>query len=137
MCLWLASALRASKLAGKETVPAIVRSVSTSSRSNSPLSRTSSARISTRLEEAESYLRLQHEFNLTQEDVAKKVSRAVPQIANIIRLLHLRRRAGRARGGRISMSMPALGLGLEDEDARERMFRRIIEGLTVRGPRRK
>lgn len=125
--------LRASKLAGKETVPAIVRSVSDQQSLELALIENIQRQDLNPLEEAESYLRLQHEFNLTQEDVAKKVGKSRPQIANIIRLLHLPQAMQDALvAGRISMSHARTLLGLEDEDARERLFRRILEGLTVR-----
>lgn len=125
--------LRASRLAGKETIPAIVRSVSDQQSLELALIENIQRQDLNPLEEAESYLRLQHEFNLTQEEVAKKVGKSRPQIANIVRLLHLPQAMQDALvGGKITMSHARTLLGLEDEDARERLFQRMLGGLTVR-----
>ena len=52
-------------------------------------SRTSSAQELTPLEEAQAFQRLQDEFRLTQEEVARKVGRDRSTVANTLRLLRL------------------------------------------------
>ncbi len=59
--------------------------------------RTSSARSSRPLEEAQAFQRLQEELQLTQEEVARSVGRDRSTVANTLRLLRLPRERARAR----------------------------------------
>lgn len=81
---------RASRIAQLREIPAIVRD---------DLSELDAFKVSftenlqrqslTPIEEALGFVRMQEEFNLTQEEVAKAVGRSRPSVANVVRLLKL------------------------------------------------
>lgn len=81
--------LRASKLAGLKTIPAIVREYSDSEMTEIALIENLQREDLTAIEEAAAYNKLLTEFGLTQEELAKKVGRSRSHIANFIRLLTL------------------------------------------------
>lgn len=86
------------------------------------------------VDEAMGYASLMRDFDMTQEDVAKRVSKSRPSVANALRLLQLEQEIQ----GFISKSMLSLGhakviLGLESSQQRLLLARRIIEsGMSVR-----
>ncbi|MDG2308114.1 MAG: ParB/RepB/Spo0J family partition protein [Candidatus Binatia bacterium] len=86
------------------------------------------------LEEAQAFQVLLTEFELTQDEVAKRVGKSRPAIANALRLLHLPEDTQQEiRAGRISAGHARALLGLEDPGARETLTRQIIDGsLSVR-----
>ena len=65
------------------------RRATTATRSKSRSSRTCSARISIALEEAAGFEHLIDEYGFTQEDVARRLGKSRPTIANALRLLSL------------------------------------------------
>lgn len=81
--------LRASKQAGLETIPAIVREYTDSEMTEVALIENLQREDLTAIEEALAYNKLLTEFGLTQEEVAKKVGRSRSHIANFVRLLGL------------------------------------------------
>ena len=81
--------LRASALAGLNEIPAIVQNVSDKDASTFALIENLQREDLNPLEEASGYHRLQEEFGLTQEDLAKLVGKSRPTVANSIRLLSL------------------------------------------------
>ena len=81
--------LRASALAGLNEIPAIVENVSDKDASTFALVENLQREDLNPLEEASGYHRLQEEFGLTQEDLAKLVGKSRPTVANSIRLLSL------------------------------------------------
>lgn len=81
--------LRASKLAGLKTIPAIIREYSDSEMTEIALIENLQREDLTAIEEAAAYNKLLTEFGLTQEELAKKVGRSRSHIANFIRLLTL------------------------------------------------
>ena len=81
--------LRASALAGLDEIPAIVENVSDKDASTFALIENLQREDLNPLEEATGYHRLQEEFGLTQEDLAKLVGKSRPTVANSIRLLSL------------------------------------------------
>lgn len=81
--------LRASKLAGLQTIPAIVREYTDSEMTEVALIENLQREDLTTIEEAMAYNSLMTEFGLTQEEVSKKVGRSRSHIANIVRLLSL------------------------------------------------
>jgi ParB family chromosome partitioning protein len=80
---------RASQKAGLSTVPAIVKSVSGQEKLELALIENIQRQNLNPIEEAFAYRRLIEQFYLTQEQVAKKVGKSRPVIANTIRLLDL------------------------------------------------
>ena len=85
--------LRASALAGLNEIPAIVENVSDKDASTFALIENLQREDLNPLEEASGYHRLQEEFGLTQEDLAKLVGKSRSTVANSIRLLSLGNRS--------------------------------------------
>lgn len=81
--------LRACKLAGLKTIPAIVREYSDAEMTEIALIENLQREDLSAIEEAMAYSKLLNEFGLTQEELAKKVGRSRSHIANFIRLLSL------------------------------------------------
>ena len=81
--------LRASALAGLDEIPAIVENVSDKDASTFALIENLQREDLNALEEASGYHRLQEEFGLTQDDLAKLVGKSRSTVANSIRLLSL------------------------------------------------
>ena len=81
--------LRASKLAGLTTVPVVVREMTDQAMMEVALVENIQREDLNPIEEAEAYRRLMNEFQLTQEDIAKKVGKSRPAVANALRLLNL------------------------------------------------
>lgn len=81
--------LQASKLIGKKEIPAIVKLATNQEKLEFALVENIQRRDLNPIEEARAYKKLQTEFNLTQEDVAKRTGKNRSTIANIIRLLEL------------------------------------------------
>ena len=80
---------RASKLAGKETIPALVRQLGDREVAEMALIENLQREDLNYFEEAEGYARLIQEFQITQEEVAKKMGKSQPTVANKLRLLHI------------------------------------------------
>lgn len=81
--------LRASKLAGLETVPVIVRSISDKEVAELAMIENLQREDLHFLEEAEGYHQLILQFGLTQEEMARRVGKNQSTIANKLRLLKL------------------------------------------------
>ena len=81
--------LRASIQAGLTTIPAIVRDYTDSEMTEVALIENLQREDLTAIEEAMAYNKLLTDFGLTQEEVAQKVGRSRPHIANLVRLLSL------------------------------------------------
>ena len=81
--------LKASKIAGKKTIPAIIRQLSDDKMAEIALLENLQRENLTALEEARAYKSLQEKLNLTQEQLAKKVSKSRSHITNMLGLLRL------------------------------------------------
>lgn len=125
--------LRASKIAGKATIPAIIRSATEQQKLELAIIENIQRQQLNALEEAESYLRLQNEFNLTQEQVAEKVGKSRSQVANTIRLLQLPELMKEALvTGKITASNARTLLSLQGEE-QMKLFHDMLDGnFTVR-----
>jgi ParB family chromosome partitioning protein len=126
---------RASQLAGLVRVPAIVKkSLGDQTKLEVALIENIQRQELNPIEEAQAYDRLIKTFNLTQEQVAKKVGKSRPSITNTLRLLNLP--AEIQRGvieGRISEGHARAILGLTDPEKQLLMYKAIVEqGLNVR-----
>jgi ParB family chromosome partitioning protein len=80
---------RASQQAGLEKIPALVRDVNDLTSSEMMLVENLQREDLNPLEEANAYKRLTVEFQLTQEEIASRVGKSRPFIANSLRLLQL------------------------------------------------
>lgn len=81
--------LRAAKLCGLKTIPAIVREYAAADSALLSLIENVQRADLDAIEEARAYARLSQEFGLTQAGVAQKVGKSRPYVANLIRLLQL------------------------------------------------
>ena len=81
--------LRAAKLAGLDSVPVILRSTKEQQKLELALIENLQRTDLNVLEEASSYKKLMDEFNLTQDEVAKRVGKSRSAVANNMRLLSL------------------------------------------------
>lgn len=80
---------RASKLAGKTTIPAIVRDAQKSELYAISLIENLQREDLNPIEEAKGYKRLMGEFSMTQEQIAQKLGKSRSSIANSVRILSL------------------------------------------------
>src|SRR5690606_19365143 len=86
------------------------------------------------IEEAEGIKRLMEECNLTQEQLAQKLGKSRPAIANALRLLSLSDKIqSYLKENKITTGHARALLAIEDEQTREEIALQIIEkGLSVR-----
>jgi len=80
---------RASKLAGKMTIPAIVRSVSDQQAAEMTVVENLQRQDLNCLEQANAFARLSREFGLTQEQIGQRTGMARESVSNYMRLLKL------------------------------------------------
>ena len=81
--------LRASKMAGLEKIPAIIKKVDAQENVELAIIENIQRKNLSALEEAAAYKQLADEYNLIQEEIAQKVGKSRSAIANSIRLLEL------------------------------------------------
>lgn len=126
--------LRASKMAGLEEIPAIVKTTTDSEMLREALLENLQRVQLNPLEEAAAYQQMMQEFKLTQQQLSEAVSKSRPQIANTLRLLQLPPSVQRGvASGKISAGHARALLGLKDPKDMVKLARRIIrEGLSVR-----
>lgn len=126
--------LRAGKLANLRLLPAIVREMSDEESLAVALVENLQREDLNPIEEAKGLFRLQTEFNLTQEDLSKKVGKSRSAVANTMRLLQLSQVMQEDVGsGRISSGHARSLLAVDDEDARDALHHAILERkLSVR-----
>ena len=127
--------LRASKKAGLETIPAIVRETQDDAMLRDALLENIHRVQLNPLEEAAAYQQLLEEFGVTQEQLAKRIGRSRSLIANMIRLLQLPVAVQRrVSAGVLSAGHARALLGLKGgEEAQAQLADRIVaEGLSVR-----
>ncbi|MGL4790969.1 MAG: ParB/RepB/Spo0J family partition protein, partial [Anaerotignaceae bacterium] len=125
---------RASKIAGLNKIPAIVKNYDEESIYEIALIENLQREDLNSIEEANGYKKLNEEFGLSQEEISKRVSKSRSAVANIMRLLNLDPRVqifvieGKLSGGHAR----AL-LSVEDGNLQFELAERIIEdNLNVR-----
>lgn len=125
---------RAALQANLATVPVIVRATVEQQKLELALVENIQRQNLNPLEEAEAYRRLRDEFNLTQEQIAKQVSKSRSQVANTLRLLELPESIKEALwAGKITFGHAKVILSLNTPQEQEKFFRLITaEGLPVR-----
>ena len=126
--------LRASKLAGLQRVPAIVRTTSDVEMLREALLENLQRVQLNPLEEAAAYQQMMEDFGLTQEKLAQAVSKSRPQIANTLRLLQLPPNVQkRVAAGVLTAGHARALLSLKDPATMEKLAQKIVkEGLSVR-----
>ena len=113
--------LRASVMAGKHTIPAVVRTADEQSQLSLALVENLQRADLNALDEARAFRQLMDEFGLTQEQVAQRIGRSRAAIANTMRLLSVVQAIQDAvRAGRISEGHARALASLTDHQEQQR-----------------
>ena len=125
---------RASKLAKKTEIPAIIREFNEEQMMEVAVLENLQREDLTPLEEAEAYNTLMEKLNLTQTQVSERLGKSRPYIANYLRLLGL---PGKVKlmlqDGSLSMGQARTLLAVKDKEKLMELAEKTVkEGLTVR-----
>jgi len=125
---------RASKMAGLSEVPVIIQEMTDSEKMELALIENLQREDLNPIEEALGYRELMDQHNLTQDQVAQKVGKSRPAVANALRLLNLPDRVVKlVRNGELSSGHARALLALESEDEMADLAQKAAKGLlTVR-----
>ena len=124
---------RASRMAGLTEVQAIIKDADDRTLMELALIENLQREDLNSVEEAMGYKALMDDFNLTQEEVAAKVSKSRSAVANALRLLNLNDDESDAlRRGLISAGHARALLSCTDEEIRANMLAAALEGASVR-----
>jgi len=126
--------LRAAKLAGLTEVPVLIREMSDEAMMEVALVENLQREDLNPIEEAEAYRRLTEEFRLTQHDIAKKVGKSRPAVANTLRLLNLPHEVQYDLGsGILTVGHARALLGLKTPEEQKKLWGQVKrEQLSVR-----
>lgn len=126
--------LRASKLLGLESIPAVVKNTADDAMLRDALLENLHRANLNPLEEASAYQQLLADFGITQDQLATRIGRSRPQITNTIRLLRLPIGVqNRVAAGVLSAGHARAILSAGDEGTMERLADKIVnEDLSVR-----
>lgn len=126
--------LRATVLAGQETIPAIVREFSDADIAEVALVENLQRADLNPLEEAAALQRLLTEFGLTQEELAQRLGKSRPGLANSLRLLQAAPAVREAlENGKLTAGHVRALLGVPVAATQEALAARVVEkGLSVR-----
>ncbi|KRN27592.1 parB2 protein [Lactobacillus selangorensis] len=125
---------RASQLAKKETIPAIVRDFDEQKMMEVAVLENLQREDLTPLEEAEAYDTLLKKLHLTQAEISERLGKSRPYIANYLRLLGLPAATKKLlQAKKLSMGQARTLLGLKDKQKINRLAERTVkDNLTVR-----
>ncbi len=125
---------KAAEKAGLREVPVVVRSFSPEKKLEISLIENVQREDLNPVEEAEAYKTLMDAARLSQEEVAEKVGKSRPTVANALRLLKLpSEMLDSLRTGDLSPGHARAILAVTSAADREALFRRVVdEGLSVR-----
>ncbi|MBN1303824.1 MAG: ParB/RepB/Spo0J family partition protein [Anaerolineales bacterium] len=127
--------LEASRKAGLETVPVVIRQASDREMLELALIENVQRDDLNPLEEADAYQQLVEDFNLSHDEIAKRVGKSRSAITNTLRLLNLKAPQSRQAlvDGQISEGHARALLGLASPDAQDAALQTIINlELSVR-----
>ncbi len=125
---------RASKLAGLDRISCIVRECSEQEMTEKALIENIQRHDLSPVEEGLAYARLMQEYGLTQEQVAKRVGKGRPTVANLLRIIQLPEEVLQLlRKEQISLGHAKVLLTLEDPDEQIAWSQQIVmQELSVR-----
>ncbi len=125
---------RASHLAGKETVPAIIRDFTDEQMMEIAVLENLQRENLNAIEEAEAYNNLMKTLNLTQEELSKKVGKSRSHITNILGVLHLPEEVKKlVKEEKLTMGHARALSKLEDEEKIKELANKVIaENMNVR-----
>lgn len=119
--------LRASKIAGLEKVPVIVREAKEQEKLELALIENIQRENLNPIEQAVAYKKLIEEFDLNQDDMAKRVGKARSSVANSLRLLSLPQEIQQALiDGKITEGHAKIIAGLESEIKQLALYKKIV-----------
>ena len=126
---WLAA-----RRAGLSSIPAVVRRIQDIESFEQAIIENLHREDLNPIDEAVAYHRLMDEFNMTQQQVAERVGRSRPAVANALRLLHLSSDIQRLiMDGALSAGHARSLAGVTDIKIQEKLLSRIVsEALSVR-----
>ncbi len=126
--------LRASKAAGLEFIPSIVRDTADEDMLRDALLENLHRSQLNPLEEAAAYQQLLDDFGCTHEELAERIGRSRPQISNTLRLLRLSPAVQRrVAAGVLSAGHARALVSVSSPEIQDRLAQRVVaEGLSVR-----
>ncbi|MDD2212385.1 MAG: ParB/RepB/Spo0J family partition protein [Clostridia bacterium] len=126
--------VRACQILGKEEIPAVIKEYTNEQMMEIALVENIQRQDLNPIEEAGAYKRLLTEFNYTQEQVAQKVSKSRPFVANMVRLLNLPQRIlDQLVAGELTIGHARPLLAIVDQEQQIKAAQEIIEKkMTVR-----
>ena len=126
---------RATREAGHDTIPAIVRQTEDDDLLRDALLENLHRSQLNPLEEAAAYRQLLDDFGCTHDELATRLGRSRPQVSNTLRLLNLSPAVQRRVGaGVLSAGHARALLGVSDAGLQDRLAGRVVaEGISVRG----
>ena len=124
---------RASRLAGLDKVPVVVRDMPDSEAMEIALIENLQREDLNPMEEAEGYRVLMEQFSMTQDEVASRLGKSRPFIANAVRLLGLPAPIQEeVRAGNLSAGHARTLLAFADPAEQKKAARLALDGATVR-----
>lgn len=125
---------RAAVAAGLRVVPAVVREMDDRAAAEAALVENLQREDLNPVDRARAYLKLLEEFHLTQEEVARRVGKSQPAVANSLRLLSLPNEVlASLESGRISEGHARALLSVQDTSRMLELWKRVeSRGLSVR-----
>jgi ParB family chromosome partitioning protein len=125
---------RASQLAGKKTIPAILRQVSDEQAMEITIVENLQRADLNPMEQARAFDRLSREFHMTQEQMAVRTGKDRASVANFLRLLRLPASVqARVEGGELSFGHARTLLAFEHPEEIEKAAKRVVDlSLSVR-----
>lgn len=125
---------RAARLAGLQTVPVIIRDLTSKQVMEIALIENLQREDLNPIEEAEAYEKLISDFGMTQEEISLAVGKSRPAIANSVRLLTLQDKIkSKLIGGEITSGHARALIPIEDSELQLKAVEEIIKkGLNVR-----
>ncbi len=124
---------RAAQLAGIDSVPAIIRDLNNDETAKIALIENLQREDLNSMDQARGLLRLQREFNLTQEELGSSVGKSRSTVTNLLRLLNLTADVqSMLEGGKIEMGHARSLLSLTEVEQLECAKRVVSESMSVR-----
>ena len=126
--------LRAAKMAGMQSIPALIRPADEVASLEIALAENVAREDLNSIEEAHAYAALVDEFGITHERIAELVGRSRVAVTNVLRLLELPDDVqAMVEGGELSEGHARAILGLPGHEERRKVARVVVsQGLTVR-----
>ena len=120
--------LRASKIAGKTTIPAVVRRVSEQQAAEMTLVENLQRQDLNCMDQAAAFRHLSQKFNLTQEEIGNRVGVSRQTVANYMRLTRLPGMTSvYLQNGDLTYSHARELLRIEDDETLEKMAERVVK----------